>query len=303
MIRARNASERDADRDSTRDGARPGERRARFESPTARARTREEEEVRRRERLAVVGTTRAHPLSDKSRPIVASLPFFASSAPLTATTAFPTAFPTATLVYHFRDRPKEVKCPRVVTETYKDARSGETRTRSYVRGRPLGKGGFAVVYSMQDPSTGESFAAKVVAKSTLEKDRARQKILTEIRIHRSVDNAHVVKFKRCFEDKDNVYILMELCSDKTLADVVQTIRARRRPPEPIRGALPIRRRSSKLPGFRSQRLSLRRARRYHRRQPQPGHRDPFRRPGLRRAPRRRPRTRTLVVIRAVSLVG
>jgi len=60
-----------------------------------------------------------------------------------------------------------------------------------------------------------------VAKSTLEKDRARQKILTEIRIHRSVDNAHVVKFKRCFEDKDNVYILMELCSDKTLADVVK----------------------------------------------------------------------------------
>ena len=139
------------------------------------------------------------------------------AAPLTTTTAFPTA----TLGGHARDRPKEVKCPRVVTETYKDARSGETRTRSYVRGRPLGKGGFAVVYSMQDPSTGESFAAKVVAKSTLEKDRARQKILTEIRIHRSVDNAHVVKFKRCFEDKDNVYILMELCSDKTLADVVK----------------------------------------------------------------------------------
>ena len=103
----------------------------------------------------------------------------------------------------------------------KDARTGEMRTRSYVRGRPLGKGGFAVVFSMQDPSTGESFAAKVVAKSTLEKDRARQKILTEIRIHRSVDNAHVVKFKKCFEDTNNVYILMELCSDKTLADVVK----------------------------------------------------------------------------------
>ena len=120
-----------------------------------------------------------------------------------------------------RDRPKEVKCPRVVTETYKDARTGETRTRSYVRGRPLGKGGFAVVYSVQDPSTGESFAAKVVAKSALEKDRARRKILTEIRIHRGVDNPHVVKFKKCFEDAENVYILMELCSDKTLADVVK----------------------------------------------------------------------------------
>ena len=58
-----------------------------------------------------------------------------------------------------RDRPKEVKCPRIVTETYRDD-AGETRVRTYVRGRPLGKGGFAVVYSMQDPSTGESFAVR-----------------------------------------------------------------------------------------------------------------------------------------------
>jgi len=45
--------------------------------------------------------------------------------------------------------------------------------------------------------------------------------LTEIRIHRSVRNAHVVRFARCFEDAANVYILMELCSNKTLADVVK----------------------------------------------------------------------------------
>ena len=53
-----------------------------------------------------------------------------------------------------------MKCPRVVVETYKDEKTGDQKKRSYVRGRPLGKGGFAVVYSMQDPSTGESFAAK-----------------------------------------------------------------------------------------------------------------------------------------------
>ena len=46
-----------------------------------------------------------------------------------------------------------MKCPRIVTENFKDE-AGETRVRTYVRGRPLGKGGFAVVYSMQDPSTG-----------------------------------------------------------------------------------------------------------------------------------------------------
>ena len=48
----------------------------------------------------------------------------------------------------------------------------------------------------------------MVAKSTLEKERARAKILTEIRIHRSVANRHVVRFVRCFEDAANVYIIM-----------------------------------------------------------------------------------------------
>jgi|TARA_B110000977_G_scaffold48982_1_gene66506 polo-like kinase 1 len=115
------------------------------------------------------------------------------------------------LATHRDNRTKEVKCPRVVVETYTCPKTNEQLSRSYVRGRPLGKGGFAVVYSMNDPSTGESFAAKVVAKSTLEKDRARQKILTEIRIHRQVSDRFLVKFKRCFEDTNNVYILMELC--------------------------------------------------------------------------------------------
>ena len=118
------------------------------------------------------------------------------------------------------NRPREVKCPRVITEEVKDDR-GATSTRTYVRGRPLGKGGFAVVYAVQDAASGVSYAAKVVAKSTLEKPRARAKILTEIRIHRAVRDGRVVRFARCFEDAANVYILMELCSDKTLADVVK----------------------------------------------------------------------------------
>jgi hypothetical protein len=50
-----------------------------------------------------------------------------------------------------------------VTETFGEE-AGEPRVRTYVRGRPMGKGGFAVVYSMQDPSTGRD-AALVLRKS------------------------------------------------------------------------------------------------------------------------------------------
>jgi len=79
-----------------------------------------------------------------------------------------------------------------------------------------------MVYAVHETRTGKTYACKVVSKSSLAKERARKKMQTEIRIHRAVDCAHVVKFVRCFDDDANVYIIMELCSNKTLSDVVKT---------------------------------------------------------------------------------
>lgn len=78
-----------------------------------------------------------------------------------------------------------------------------------------------MVYAVQDTVGGTEYACKVVSKTTLVKARARSKMLTEINIHRAVSCGHVVRFVRCFEDDANVYILMELCSNRTLADVVK----------------------------------------------------------------------------------
>ena len=38
-----------------------------------------------------------------------------------------------------------------------------------------------------------------------------EQLQTEIRIHRTLNHAHVVKFERYFEDINNAYILLELC--------------------------------------------------------------------------------------------
>ena len=46
-------------------------------------------------------------------------------------------------------------------------------------------------------------------------------MLAEIRIHRAAEHEYIVKFTKCFEDEINVYILMEKCSDRTLADVIK----------------------------------------------------------------------------------
>ena len=65
------------------------------------------------------------------------------------------------------------------------------------------------------------YAAKVVSKKNLERQKQKDKMLAEIRIHRAAEHEYIVKFTKCFEDEINVYILMEKCSDRTLADVIK----------------------------------------------------------------------------------
>ena len=116
--------------------------------------------------------------------------------------------------------------------------STSTRTKnSYKKMKLLGKGGFAIVYSVKDlnkkpsddgvetqsssSSSYNYYAAKVVSKKNLERQKQKDKMLAEIRIHRASEHEFIVKFKKCFEDEMNVYILMEKCSDRTLADVIK----------------------------------------------------------------------------------
>ena len=118
------------------------------------------------------------------------------------------------------DRAREVRCPRVITET-RSGPDGAPRYRRYVRERLLGRGGFAAVFAVREMSTGRELACKVIAKSTLTKPRQWKKMKTEIEIHARARNERVVRFERCFEDERHVYILMEMCSSKTLWDIVK----------------------------------------------------------------------------------
>eukprot|EP00045_Choanoeca_perplexa_P010102 m.101003 g.101003 ORF g.101003 m.101003 type:complete len:648 (-) comp15153_c0_seq1:134-2077(-) len=89
----------------------------------------------------------------------------------------------------------------------------------YIRGSFLGKGGFAQCYKLTDSVTKKVYAGKIVAKSTLTKHRAKEKLKTEIQIHRSLSHKYVVGFHSFFEDRDNVYILLELCSNQSMMEL------------------------------------------------------------------------------------
>lgn len=96
-----------------------------------------------------------------------------------------------------------------------------TRTgKDYKRGGFLGEGGFARCFQIRDDS-GEVYAAKTVAKASIKSDKTKTKLLSEIKIHKSMSHSNIVQFVDCFEDDVNVYILLEICPNQSLMDLLK----------------------------------------------------------------------------------
>jgi len=91
----------------------------------------------------------------------------------------------------------------------------------YRRGKLLGKGGFAKCYEATDMDTMELFAVKIVAKASISKPRAHEKLKSEIAIHNSLSHEGVVKFYNYFDCPEYVYIILELCPSQTLNEFMK----------------------------------------------------------------------------------
>uniref|UniRef100_A0A1B0DP63 polo kinase n=1 Tax=Phlebotomus papatasi TaxID=29031 RepID=A0A1B0DP63_PHLPP len=90
-----------------------------------------------------------------------------------------------------------------------------TKTK-YQRARYFGKGGFAKCYEIIDVSTKKAYAGKVVSKTLMVKDSQKEKMTQEISIHRSLCHKNVVQFHSFFDDKINIYIVLELCQRRII---------------------------------------------------------------------------------------
>lgn len=108
---------------------------------------------------------------------------------------------------------------KLIQENVVDS-NGETTTKQYKKGKFLGRGGFAEVYKLVCVDTGKVYAAKIVPKTTLSKSKAREKLLSEIKIHRTLHHTNIVRLDRFFEDSSNVYILLELCPNNSLRELL-----------------------------------------------------------------------------------
>jgi serine/threonine protein kinase len=128
-----------------------------------------------------------------------------------------------------KKRKKNEKHNSVVPDLIEERHRGSDKVDKYTKGRYLGKGGFARCYTLTSLTTGNVYAGKVVAKSSLKKEKAQQKLVAEIKIHQHLHHQNIVRFYHSFQDRHNVYILLELCTNQSLMEL---LKCRKRLTEP-----------------------------------------------------------------------
>lgn len=103
----------------------------------------------------------------------------------------------------------------------KDKEKQKPSTIQYIEEKELGRGAFGTCYLYRSTSDWESYAAKIVSKEKLQKDKNKQSIVDEINTQKSLNYSKVVKVISYSEDEKNVYIILELCENRSLADLMK----------------------------------------------------------------------------------
>ncbi|KAI4324297.1 hypothetical protein L6164_023848 [Bauhinia variegata] len=89
----------------------------------------------------------------------------------------------------------------------------------YRLGKELGRGEFGVTHRCVEIESGKEFACKKISKSKLRTEIDVQDVRREVQIMRHLPrHPNIVTFKEAYEDKDAVYLVMELCEGGELFD-------------------------------------------------------------------------------------
>ncbi|XP_029888104.1 inactive serine/threonine-protein kinase PLK5-like [Aquila chrysaetos chrysaetos] len=99
----------------------------------------------------------------------------------------------------------------------------------YKRGRLLGEGTFGRCYQLTEVGSGRVYAAKVIPRVRLATVGIGERVEREQELHGRLRHRHIVRLHGHFADSSHVYLLLEYCSRRSLADI---LRARGRLTEP-----------------------------------------------------------------------
>ncbi|XP_047330895.1 calcium-dependent protein kinase 24 [Impatiens glandulifera] len=97
--------------------------------------------------------------------------------------------------------------------------AGEDINEKYKLGKEMGRGEFGVTYECVDRDSGESLACKKISKSKLRTEIDVEDVRREVKIMKRLPlHDNIVRYKEVFEDKEDVYLVMELCLGGELFD-------------------------------------------------------------------------------------
>ncbi|XP_069502759.1 inactive serine/threonine-protein kinase PLK5 [Ambystoma mexicanum] len=96
-----------------------------------------------------------------------------------------------------------------------------TSGKLYRRGKLLGKGAFGRCYKFTNMSNNHVYAVKIITQSRITQQRRRGKVEKEIEVHSRLMHKNIVDFHGHFQDEENVYMILEYCSHKTLAHILK----------------------------------------------------------------------------------
>ena len=86
--------------------------------------------------------------------------------------------------------------------------------------RPLGKGGFCTVYKAIFKENKKTYALKIINKLILKNEEEIKNIVNEIKIMNELDSPNLLKLITNFEDENNIYIILPICKNGQLYDVL-----------------------------------------------------------------------------------
>jgi hypothetical protein len=86
--------------------------------------------------------------------------------------------------------------------------------------KKLGRGGMGTVYKVQDLTTKQIYALKVLNEEVLEDDDAKQRFIEESSIGERIDHACVIRIMEKGEIEGNLYFTMDFYDGRTLREIL-----------------------------------------------------------------------------------